>query len=197
MRAIHTKIVGVSYRNKDGSSRQKILRRMFEEGCEYENVYLEAEPDNQHDKNAVKVLNCDDEQLGYLNRDLAKDISKMLSNGIEFEAFITEITGTEDEGLTLGCNIEITEIENEPKIYRLDLYGNELPSENKSEKTKYHKAHKNIKSNSFTKILKRIFYFFTGILIFSALMSSHEKSSFFIIAFIFFLGYLTAKKSKS
>ena len=105
---MNTKIVGVTFPNPDGSSRQQILKRMRRAECEYEAVYLEPEPDNPHDKNAVKVLNIKGEQMGYLSSDLAADILKMLSEGKEFSAVITSFTGGEKDKPIVGCNIEIT-----------------------------------------------------------------------------------------
>ena len=105
---MRTKIVGVTHPNSDGTSRRKILKRMRREECEYEAVYLEPEPDNPYDKNAVKVLNIMGEQIGYLSSDLAEDIVKRISKGEEFSAVITSFTGDEDGKPTVGCNIQIT-----------------------------------------------------------------------------------------
>jgi len=56
----YSKVVGVTYDNPDGSSRQAIIAR-----CRLgEQLILEAEPDNQHDPNAVKVLRTNGQQLG-------------------------------------------------------------------------------------------------------------------------------------
>ena len=112
MRPIRTKIVGVTHRNSDGSSRQKILKRMQEEYYEGDLLYLEAEPENPYDENAIKVMNAEDEQIGYLNRDLAKDLTKRMDNGEEFSVELLEITGGYD-GFALGCNIEIEALKNE------------------------------------------------------------------------------------
>ena len=105
---MHTKIVGVTHPNSDGSSRQRILKRMRREEREYEAVYLEPEPDNPYDKNAIKVLNTEGEQLGYLNSDLAEDIARRMSCGEDFSAVITNFTGDDEDKQTIGCNIEIT-----------------------------------------------------------------------------------------
>ena len=109
MRPIRTKIVGVTHRNSDGSSRQKILKRMQEEYYEGDLLYLEAEPENPYDENAIKVMNAEDEQIGYLSRDLAKTLAKRMDNGEEFSVELLEITGGYD-GFALGCNIEIEAI---------------------------------------------------------------------------------------
>ena len=106
MRPIRTNVAGVTHRNSDGSSRQKILKRMQEEYYEGDLLYLESEPENPYDENAIKVMNAEDEQIGYLSRDLAKTLAKRMDNGEEFYVELLEVTGGYD-GIPLGCNIEI------------------------------------------------------------------------------------------
>ena len=56
------KVHGVSYKNDDGSSRQKIIsgRKVGEE------LDIIPEPTNKHDPGAMKVCRKNGEQLGYL-----------------------------------------------------------------------------------------------------------------------------------
>lgn len=105
---MYTKVVGVTHKNADGSSRQRILKRMRREERDHERVYLEHEPENPYDENAVKVLNTDCEQLGYLERSLAADIVGRAAKGETFSAVITGFTGGEEGRPTVGCNLEIT-----------------------------------------------------------------------------------------
>ena len=51
-------------------------RNSVEEG---ELVYFELEPDNPHDKNAIKVLNSSGETLGHIPRESAKEIQGFLN----------------------------------------------------------------------------------------------------------------------
>ena len=104
----YTKVVGVTHKNADGSSRQRILKRMRREERDHERVDLEHEPENPYDENAVKVLNSDGEQLGYLERGLAADIVGRAAKGETFSAVITGFTGGEEGCPTVGCNLEIT-----------------------------------------------------------------------------------------
>lgn len=49
---MRTKVVGVSFINDDGSNRANIISKMDENS----KVFLERDPYNQYDSNAVKVL---------------------------------------------------------------------------------------------------------------------------------------------
>ncbi len=103
-----TKVVGVTHKNRDGTSRQRILEKMRREDREGEAVYLIHEPDNPFDENAVKVENSDGKQLGYLNSELAEDLVERMENGEVFKAVISEFTGGDELRENIGCNLEIT-----------------------------------------------------------------------------------------
>jgi hypothetical protein len=61
-RHLYTSVAGVTYPNRDGSSRQTIIAN-----CRTgERVVLEAEPDNPQHENAVRVLRKDGSQIGYI-----------------------------------------------------------------------------------------------------------------------------------
>jgi len=59
------RVAGVSFRNDDGSSRQNALISCLPG----ERAILISEPNNPHDRDAVKVCTADDRQVGYLPRD--------------------------------------------------------------------------------------------------------------------------------
>ena len=60
-------VAGVSFKNADNTSRQKAIR-----DCRIgDSVALEHEEGNRHDKNAIRVLDSDRRQLGYLPREVA------------------------------------------------------------------------------------------------------------------------------
>src|SRR5215470_3215511 len=91
VRHFHTKIAGVTHRNRDGSDRQELIRE-----CQvFEPLDLEHEAVNPHDPNAVRVLRKTGEQLGYLRAELAADIVSKSKCGYRFEVFITDISGDE------------------------------------------------------------------------------------------------------
>lgn len=69
-----TKVTGVTYKNDDGSSRQTILGKC----SNGETVDLIREPNNPHDRNAVKVCRKSGEQLGYVARDSAEMVQRAI-----------------------------------------------------------------------------------------------------------------------
>lgn len=99
---IQTKVVGVTKRNSDGSSRQQIVASLTA-GVQ---VYLLRETQNPHDPNAVAVYAYGgSRQLGYLNRKVAQTVGPLLDNGKIISVKVTSITG--GGGLNYGCNIAI------------------------------------------------------------------------------------------
>ena len=64
-----------------------------------ENLRLTLEPENKYDAYAVKVLNQNDQQIGYLPRYLSKDISYLLKTNADVNCKIVEI----------GINAECTQ----------------------------------------------------------------------------------------
>jgi hypothetical protein len=102
---IRTKVVGVSYKNDDGTSRQNIIKNLRV------NQYLDIlHVPNKYDKNAVAVFLVDSNlQVGHLNAELAEEIAPMLDNGNCINAVVIDLTGGEYDKPTRGCNIEIRE----------------------------------------------------------------------------------------
>ena len=98
---MYTKIVGVTF-----EERQEIIKDLLVTDTE---LILEPEPENKFDENAVKVMKGD-KHLGYLNRDLAEQVSTAIGSGLKFKATIEQITGGES-GQSLGINIKIERLE--------------------------------------------------------------------------------------
>lgn len=97
-----TKIVGVSFKNEDGTSRQEVIELCSEgDALNLEHYYYK-------DEDAFKVTNLYGEALGNLKKELTEklvekyDIATIEAADVE----ILNITG-EDKG-TLGVNIQIT-----------------------------------------------------------------------------------------
>ena len=67
----------------------------------------EREPQNKFDKNAIKLFNNAKMKIGYIPKDLAKDLSEVLDNGKvkAMEIKVNQITGNEEKNL--GCNVII------------------------------------------------------------------------------------------
>ncbi len=64
-RLITTKVVGVTFKG-----RQEVIARLQQGDL----LWLEPEPDNPYDHNAIRVCRSNGEQIGYLNRSLAAKI---------------------------------------------------------------------------------------------------------------------------
>jgi HIRAN domain len=116
VRSIHTKIRGVTKENDDGVSRQWIIRQFCDSG---DALYLEREPNNPVDHNAIKVRRnvytdvADKpklaEQMGYVSRELAEDLAPRMDNeGHVLMAKILDLTGNENWD-AIGVNIQIEE----------------------------------------------------------------------------------------
>ena len=85
-----TKIVGVTYENDDGASRQALLS----ECQEGDKLLIVRQPDNPHDKNAVAVIHeSTGQQLGFLSRDIARDVAKAIKKGVTYRGGIKNLTG--------------------------------------------------------------------------------------------------------
>jgi hypothetical protein len=74
----HTRVAGVTFKNKDGSSRQKIIKNNCEVG---QMVDLIHEEDNQYGKNAIKICLQTGESIGYIPNTASCNILK------DFEKF--------------------------------------------------------------------------------------------------------------
>ena len=113
-RSFHTKVVGVTFRNNDGSDRQDIIARC-RPGDE---LALSSEPENPHADHAVAVY-CNQRrwfrgvktyQIGYLSDDrgAASEVFDHIEAGGGGEVQITEVTGGTRDKPTMGVNIRIT-----------------------------------------------------------------------------------------
>lgn len=98
---IRTKVVGVTFRNEDGSKRQKIVARC-NPGDE---LILKHEPVEDYPF-ALAVHNRKGQQLGYLRDELAKDIVGYMEEGRHVQCRVLEVTGG-GWGRSVGCNIEV------------------------------------------------------------------------------------------
>ncbi|MEO1496839.1 MAG: HIRAN domain-containing protein [Planctomycetota bacterium] len=97
----YAKIAGVSHDNQDGSSRQSIIRL-----CEVgEQLRLDHDEGNEHDRFAVKLIRSTGEQVGYLPSDLARQVVQRSSTGTRYAAFIQDLTGGTPDKPTRGANL--------------------------------------------------------------------------------------------
>lgn len=97
-RVITTRIVGVSFEN-----RQETIAKLHEG----DRLWLEREPENRFDSNAIKVLRNNSEQIGFLNRFLAQAIAPYLDAlGHPLRAKVLHLTGSSYDGYSLGAAIQ-------------------------------------------------------------------------------------------
>lgn len=93
-RIITTKVVGVTFEN-----RQEVVARL-QMG---DRVWLEREPFNAYDTNAIRVLRNNGEQIGYINRHLAHSIAPVMDRlNIPIRGKVYLLTGSRYEDYTLG-----------------------------------------------------------------------------------------------
>jgi len=97
-----SKVVGVSHANADGTSRQEIIRR---EVAEDDTLFLELEPENEFDPNAVKVLSRERNQIGYLKTELAEQVRSALINQTTIYTRALWVNG--EKMLGVGIRIEL------------------------------------------------------------------------------------------
>lgn len=102
----YTKIVGVTKENDKGTNIQDILP-LLSAG---DRLILIRDYGNQYDENAIKVYYHTKNEpihIGYLNRELAANLSEFLDENPTFDldGIVDKITG--DGGKTYGCNIRI------------------------------------------------------------------------------------------
>ncbi|MBU2676470.1 MAG: HIRAN domain-containing protein [Gammaproteobacteria bacterium] len=84
---LHLKVRGVSFKNRDGSSRQEIARTLKPS----QPVRLIAEPLNEHDRWAVAVFTADGKQIGYLPSDARESMT--LLRGEPMSAVVDKLIG--------------------------------------------------------------------------------------------------------
>ena len=70
--------------------RREACQRLEED----DSVRLEREPDNAHDSNAILVLSEDDSELGYVPREEARAMARLLDQGAEAEARVRRLWET-------------------------------------------------------------------------------------------------------
>lgn len=95
-------VVGESYRNTDGRSRQAILRNI----SPGEAVQLVREPHNKHDPDAIAV-HVRGGQVGYVGSDYLGWLTPLLDAGKEVQARVHGIRGGSNDRPSLGAVIQV------------------------------------------------------------------------------------------
>jgi len=97
-------VVGESHRNPDGSDRQQIIRERARPG---DPVHLVPEPGNRHDRRAVKICLATGEQLGYLDRDHARELARERRDGWRHTAILHRVIGGTADKPTRGVVLRL------------------------------------------------------------------------------------------
>ncbi len=112
-RKFKTKVVGVTFDNLDGSSRQAAISRVKPEN----RLQLAWNPSDPHDSNAILVFGKGtmshlegDTCIGHLKADLAADVVDWINSDdiVGIYAEVSKILGGTEESPTYGCLIELT-----------------------------------------------------------------------------------------
>lgn len=90
----HTKVVGVTHTNRDGTNRQNVVRRLRAG----QPLLLIRDPKNRHDRNAIMICTSggffsSSKQVGFLSAELAAEYAPFLDAGGQMQAEVTEVTG--------------------------------------------------------------------------------------------------------
>lgn len=99
----HTKLAGVTHDGRQGIIRN--LHRMGELDTGTELV-LQREPSNPYDSFAVAVLTKSGQNIGYLPKDTARQVSININSGMTYRAYVSAVTGG-DAGYAYGVNLRI------------------------------------------------------------------------------------------
>ncbi|WP_312723972.1 HIRAN domain-containing protein [Stutzerimonas kunmingensis] len=97
-------VVGESHKNRDGESRQSLIKRLVKVGMPAQLIH---EPDNPADKNAVAVFVAG-KQIGYLKRDVAKWHVKRMDRGDEASAIVHGVHGGTRDKPSIGVTLEVS-----------------------------------------------------------------------------------------
>ena len=96
-RVITTRVVGVTF-----EGRQEVVACLKQE----DRIWLDREPTNPYDRNAISVCRENGEQIGYLNRHLAASLNPLFkAYGYPVKGRVTLLTGGGWDGYSLGCMI--------------------------------------------------------------------------------------------
>lgn len=99
IRDFNTKVVGVTFSNDDGSSRQEIIKN----SKAGEDIIFKPVPTADY-PDAIGVFNKRGQQLGHLNAELAAEMKNKYTNN-PMSVTINNITGGGDKNY--GCNLHI------------------------------------------------------------------------------------------
>jgi hypothetical protein len=91
------KASGLTFANPDGSSRQMIAATL----APFEELQLVPEPANPFDSNAIALFTAAGEQVGYLEKRLAGELSRHMAKGTQARCFVRAVR---NRGDTMGVS---------------------------------------------------------------------------------------------
>lgn len=100
----HTKLVGVTQKNRDGSARQEVLKAC----CVGDPLDLVTEPTNRFDPDALAVRRRGGQQVGYVPAELSGALTRLIEHGARAAAEVLRIEGGTAEEPTRTVAIRIT-----------------------------------------------------------------------------------------
>ena len=83
---VKLKVVGVTFTNKDGISRQSIIKELKEN----DKIFIRREPTNRYDTNAIMVL-TEYGQVGYIGKDYSSILAPMMDAGAQFDVKVGDV----------------------------------------------------------------------------------------------------------
>ncbi len=105
MNGFFTKIVGVTFDNTDGSSRQQHISAFAETFDVDTKIFLTGrrDNDNPYDDKPVAIYNKHGLQLGYLSRKVNETVAPWMDEGSDLLVEVVNVTG--GDGSHWGLNI--------------------------------------------------------------------------------------------
>lgn len=101
----YTKIVGVTFNNRDGRNRQDVVRELR---CGQE-LFLHREYKNEHDAEAIAVATAEKVRVGYIHANLADRLAPVIDAGARFNVVVSSLTGGDQENLGVNIRIRMTD----------------------------------------------------------------------------------------
>ena len=100
-----TKIVGVTFPNPDGSSRQALITELAERYDPSVKIFWTAKRDldNPYDDKAVAIFDDQGRQLGYLSRKVNETVAPWMDDGYPILVEVVNVTGV--NGGSHGVNL--------------------------------------------------------------------------------------------
>jgi hypothetical protein len=126
-----TKVAGVTFPNADGSSRQRIIRKL----SLYEQLILDTEPDNPKDPFAVRILRKNGQQVGYMWSKYGRQLHDHKAANRFYEVFVIQLTGGTDDKPERGVNLLVVHHEHDLPASQVQRYIKKLLKEIDAERS--------------------------------------------------------------